>query len=62
MFIDKRSNYVEVIGYSYSDLTGCLIRENPRLATLLFLEGHFHRRALNRLSFLHPLWRLSTWL
>ena len=62
MLTYKRSNHLEVIGYSDLDYAGCADSKRYTFDYMfLFARGAFHGKVESSLSFLLPLWRLNLW-
>ncbi|KAA0033349.1 Retrovirus-related Pol polyprotein from transposon TNT 1-94 [Cucumis melo var. makuwa] len=60
MLTYKRSDHLEVIGYSYSDFFGCVDTRKSTFGYLFLLaEGAISWKSANSLLSLHPLWKLN---
>ena len=62
MLTYRRSDHLEVVGYSDSDFAGCVDSKNPYLDMFFFwLEEQYHGRVENSQSLLLLLWRQNSW-
>ena len=62
MLTYKRSNHLEVIGYSDSNYAGCADSKRSTFDYMFLLaKGAFHGQVESSLSLLLPLWRLNLW-
>ena len=61
MLTYRKSNHLEVIGYSDSDFAGCVDIRKSTFGYTFLLKEKSHGKVQSNLLLLHLLWKLSLW-